>query len=128
MDAMNYVNDMTLPGSLFLLTVAFGIWISRIGRPYHALLFNVHKLIALGGAVLALVRMLGLNPLVYFPPAAILCLILAAFSILALFVTGALMSIQKEESRLIKGIHQISPVVIAMAALGGVYLLSGMAR
>jgi hypothetical protein len=128
MSAMNLIEEIALPGVLFLLAVVFGIWVSSLGRPYQGLLFNVHKLIALGGVVLALVRVLGLDPLEYFPPSAVLCLIPAALSVLALFITGALMSIRKEESRLMRRIHQISPVVITVAALGEVYLLSRVAH
>ncbi len=39
-------------GLLVVLIYASGFWVSRAGKPYPALNFNVHKLIALAGAVL----------------------------------------------------------------------------
>lgn len=39
-------------GLLVVLIYASGFWVSRAGKPYPAMNFNVHKLIALAGAVL----------------------------------------------------------------------------
>jgi hypothetical protein len=45
---METLSKFTLHGILFALTFAFGFGSSRAGKPYNGLLFNAHKLIALG--------------------------------------------------------------------------------
>ena len=40
------------PISLFILTLASGMWLSRLGRPYRPFLFNSHELVALRSVVL----------------------------------------------------------------------------
>ncbi len=57
---METLSKFTLPGILFALTLAFGFWLSHAGKPYNGLLFNVHKLIALGAVVLAVLRLASL--------------------------------------------------------------------
>ena len=46
------------PGVLFILTLVFGFWLSRSGKPYHTLIFNVHKLIALAAVVVTAIQIL----------------------------------------------------------------------
>ena len=48
---MNTPSNFITPGIAFLLTLAFGLWLSLAGKPYNGLLFNTHKLIALGAVV-----------------------------------------------------------------------------
>jgi hypothetical protein len=49
-----------VPGLAFLLMLAFGLWLSRVGRPYNGLLFNIHKLLALGAVVVTAVQFSGM--------------------------------------------------------------------
>ncbi len=49
---MNFFRLMILPGFLFLIIIGFGLWVSKVGKPYNNLLFYIHKLIALGAVIL----------------------------------------------------------------------------
>ena len=120
---MNAISGMILPGGVFLLTAVFGFWTSRVGRPYPGLLFNVHKLTALAGVILASVRLSRIFHLAAFPTWMILLLALAAVSVIALFITGVLMSIREQEQRPAVLIHQAMPGLIALAALSAFCLL-----
>ena len=110
-------------GILFVITVGFGFWVSRMGKPYHALLFNIHKLVALGGVILGSIRIFKLDPLAEFPLLVIGLLGVAAVCVITMFATGAVMSIKEEETRLVLTIHQISPFLIIILMGLAVYLL-----
>ena len=57
---MNILYPFAAPGGLFILTLVFGFWVSRLGKPYNGVLFNVHKLIALGALVVTAIQMVNL--------------------------------------------------------------------
>jgi hypothetical protein len=107
----------------FLLTIGFGFWLSRRSKPYNVLLFNVHKLIALGTVVLIGLAVFKLFKLLDLPVGIILLLIIAALSIVALFATGAFMSADKGEYRLLKLVHNIAPFVLVFSIGSIVYWL-----
>ncbi len=98
-------------GVLFGLTLAFGIWLSRSGRPFNALLFNLHKLIALGAVVTAGLQVARLLK-GQTPAAEIILLAAAAISVLALFITGALLSLKNPAPVFVLRIHQIAPFLL----------------
>jgi hypothetical protein len=107
----------------FLLTLAFGFWLSRKGRPYNGLLFNVHKLIALGTVILAAMGLYQLLGTLDVNTLIVIMLVLAALSVVALFLSGAFMSAEKGEYRVMKLIHNIGPFVVVIAMGYTVYLL-----
>jgi hypothetical protein len=116
------LSKFTLPGILFALTLAFGFWLSHIGKPYHGLLFNAHKLIALGGVVLAGIQ---LSKLLHSPNWLLLILlVVAALCVIALFASGALMSAGKLEYALMLTIHRIAPGALAICCALALYLLA----
>jgi hypothetical protein len=120
---MEILSRLLNPTLGFLLTLIFGFWLSRRGKPYNGLLFNLHKLIALGTVVLsglALFRALnGLDVATLI----VLLLLLAALSVIALFVSGALMSAGKGEFRVMKLTHNISPLILVAAMGYAVYMV-----
>jgi hypothetical protein len=120
---MDLPTGLPYPGLGFLLTLVFGFWLSRRGRPYNGLLFNIHKLIALASVILAATRIYQLlKPLDIQAPIAIL-LVISALSVVALFLSGALMSANQGEYRTIKLIHNASPFILVLSAACTAYLL-----
>ena len=113
------------PGVLFLLTLGFGFWLSRTGKPYHGLIFNIHKLIALAAVVVTAIRTFNALKIGETQPILIVPLIVIGLCAVALFVTGALMSANKATGRAALTIHKIAPLLAALAALGALYLLGG---
>lgn len=111
---MELANRFTAPGLLFLLTLVFGFWLSHAGKPYNGILFNVHKLIALGAVVLAVFQLTKLPNLLSPVSLTTVGLALAALSVIALFVSGALMSAGKLEYSLMLTIHRIAPVILVV--------------
>lgn len=100
-----------------MLTVAFGFWLRKKGKPYNGLLFNVHKLLALGNVIITTVVISRMAENMHMPIAMIVLLVLAALSVIALFGTGALMSIEKLDYSLVRMIHRISIAVLVLVML-----------
>jgi hypothetical protein len=118
---MDTISKFPLLIVLFLLTVAFGFWLSKVGKPYNGTLFNVHKLIALGAVVFAVIQISKTG--IAGSPILVVALILAGLCVVALFASGALMSIGKLSYALTLTIHRIVPVVLVIAAGTVIYLL-----
>lgn len=110
------------PILLFILTLAFGFWLSRVGKPYNGALFNIHKLIALGAVVLAVIQISKTG--VSGSPLLLVTLVMAGLCAVALFASGALMSIGKVDYALTLTIHRVALAVLVIAAGLVVYLLN----
>ena len=113
------------PGVLFILTLVFGFWLSRSGKPYNGLIFNIHKLIALAAVIVAAIRTFNALKIVEAQPILIALLIVIGLCAVALFVTGALMSANKALAAPALTIHRIAPLLAVLAAIGTLYLLGG---
>jgi hypothetical protein len=86
------------------------------------LLFNLHKLIALGAVILA-GRQVYLLMAAFSGTTLIIALVIAAICIIALFISGALMSAAKLDYRLLLTIHRIAPAALLVAAVWAIQLL-----
>lgn len=123
----------TICGLLVLLTLISGVWLSHSGKPFNSIIFTVHKLLAL-----ATVIIIGVN--VYHLLGAIEGNTLAALSIvavsgllfLALFISGALLSLipagllslEKPMPEIILKIHQVAPLLALVSSTATMYLLT----
>ena len=122
---MDILPKFIAPGIVFLLTLAFGVWLSNSGKPYNGILFNVHKLIALGAAILTAVQLFKVLRDTGVQLVPILLIVIAVVCIVALFATGALMSIEKMSYQVALTIHRLAPILAAIALAVSVYLLAG---
>jgi hypothetical protein len=120
---MEIISRLLNPTLGFLLTLIFGFWLSRRGRPYNGLLFNVHKLIALATVILAVLAVYRALKVVDAATVILVLLVIAAFSVVALFVSGALMSAGQGQYRVMKLVHNLSPFILVIAMGYSVYLL-----
>ena len=114
---------MILPGFLFLIIIGFGLWVSKVGKPYNNLLFYIHKLIALGAVILACIRIFKLDPFVSFPNIAILLIALTVLGVIGMFITGAIMSIKNEVPTAAPLVHKILPMVVFISMTISIYLI-----
>src|SRR5512139_931179 len=110
-------------GVLFLFTFVFGIWLSNSGKPYNSVLFNIHKLIALGVVILTAVTLYHLRADVEIRTLAWGAIVIVGLLFLALFVSGALLSIGKPEHIAILQIHRVAPLLAVIATALTLYLL-----
>ncbi len=120
---MDMISKFLIPILLFVLTLVFGFWMSRLGKPYNGALFNIHKLIALGAVVFAVIQIYKTG--ITGSPLLIVALVLLGLCAVALFASGAFLSIGNVRYETVKLIHHIA-LGVAVLAIGSVlYLLSG---
>jgi hypothetical protein len=120
---MEMISKLINPILGFILTLVFGFWLSRRGKPYHGLLFNVHKLVALGTVILTAMVVYQASKTITAEILVMVSLLLAAISVVALFVSGALMSAGKGKYRVMKMLHNTAPIFACLGMACMVYLL-----
>jgi hypothetical protein len=120
---MDVFSQFTLPAVAFLLTLVFGFWLSHSGKPYNGILFNVHKLIALGAVVATVIQLSSLLQSANALALIIVVLVVAVTSVVALFASGALMSMDKLDYALVLTVHRVAPVLLVIAMALVIYLL-----
>ncbi len=111
---MNSVSLIIYPSVAFVFTVIFGFWLSRLGKPYHQVVFNIHKLIALAGAVLVGLQFSNWFKSSEVQPEWILLVVLIAIMTIILFASGALMSLEKLDYKLLRLLHRIAPIGLVL--------------
>jgi hypothetical protein len=107
-----------------MLTLLFGFWLSGLGKPYHGLLFNIHKLVALGAVVFTVWQLAGLLKEMGVPALVIALLTVAGLCVIALFASGALLSLGKANYALLLTLHRLAPAALVLALGLAVYLLT----
>lgn len=110
----------------FLLTCGSGVLLTRAGRPYGSLIFNVHKLVALGAVVLTFLAVRNLLRQGTLGTVTVLLGGVAIISVVALFATGGLLSAREDPARILFTIHRLMPAVAAVSATCLVYVLTRM--
>ena len=121
---MEWVSKFLVSGLILLLTIIFGFWLSKLGKPYNGALFNVHKLLALGAVVAAGIQVARMLRSVDMQTLVVILWMVAGLSVVALFASGALMSMNKLDYNTMRTIHRISPVVLILTAIWAVYWMA----
>ncbi|MFZ5351100.1 MAG: hypothetical protein ACOZCL_00100 [Bacillota bacterium] len=119
------IHEMIKSGILLAITIGMGILLSIKGKPYNGIVFTLHKLTALGAAVFAFLYFRTI--IKSFDGKAILYITIIAFilSILALFISGALLSLGKAPYHIIRVVHIIGTILsIGSVSAFMYYLLS----
>ncbi len=120
---MPLLSRFVIPAIVFVLTTAFGFRLSRSGRPYNGLLFNIHKLAALAAAIVTVVQFLRIVKGADLSAPSIALLALAALCVVALFASGALMSAGKANHALLHSIHRVALAALVIAVPAAIFLL-----
>jgi hypothetical protein len=114
---------VTGSGLLFLLIFLSGFWLSRSGKPYPAIVFNIHKLIALGTVIFLGVTVSRIHP---GAPLGIMQVIAIAVTLLCFLInilTGGLLSIDKTMPEIVHRLHEVTPYLIVLSSAISLYLL-----
>lgn len=112
-------------GILSIITILTGFVLHNLGRPLNTLIFTIHKLSALVAVILIgmliynFLKSTGANPLILF------LTIFVVLSIIALFVSGALLSIDKfaNITPTLLIIHNVAIVFAAISTIITIYFL-----
>ncbi len=108
---------------LFVIMLIAGFWMSKQGKPYNAIIFNVHKLVALAVVVFLFFIFRDLLKQGEASSIAIVLLVILGLSIVALFVTGALMSGEKPLDKMLQLAHRISTATMIISIALSIYVL-----
>ena len=103
--------------------ISSGIVMSRKGKPYNVILFNIHKFLSLGAII-----MMVLTVIYYTRERALLnteTLLVSgsAFLFLILFISGGLLNIKKEMPRFVLYLHRLSPILLVVLSTYLIYTL-----
>ena len=122
---MNFpVSKFIICALLFLFTLISGVWLTHSGKPYNGVAFNIHKLIALAAVIVIGISINNLYKAMDPKAFGVLFIIaIAGLLFLALFITGALLSIGKPASEAILRAHQVAPLLALGASTASIYLL-----
>lgn len=120
---MNFLSIFLLPGIAFLFTVAFGFWLSRSGKPYNAVLFNLHKLIALTACIICILKITDISKIITIPTASTILLVLAGLNTASLFLSGAWMSANRLNQGILRKVHQFGVGTLIIAVAGAFVFL-----
>ena len=110
---------------LFILTLASGVWLGQAGKPLNTAIFNVHKLIALAMVVLTAIQISRSIKNVEVQALLITLIVVICLCVLALFATGALMSLGKLNFNILQITHLVTSILATIAVVATVYLLTG---
>jgi len=108
-------SNFTIPGLVFLLTLVFGFLLSRSGKPYNGILFNLHKLVALGMVIYSGWQFYQWLKGANAPREQTVLLVAAALCVIALFASGGQLSAGKLDYALMLTTHRIAPMVLIIA-------------
>ena len=122
---MDVLAKFSTPGILFLLTLASGLWLSNSGKPLNSIIFNIHKLIALGVVITIIIQMYNLLKITDVRFLILLLIVFSGLCVVALFATGALMSLGKMNYTVLLNIHRVAPVLAIISMAATIYLLAG---
>jgi hypothetical protein len=114
---------VTAIGVGFLFTFVFGYWVSNLGKPYNGILFNIHKLIALAVVVLFFINLFRMNRVAKLGPTGTIGGVVTGLFFVALFATGALLSIDKPMPTIVLRLHEVAPYLSVLSTAVTLYLL-----
>ena len=117
---------------LFVAMLFSGFWVSRLGKPYHTLVFTLHKFIGLGLGAWLVKIIYERNQLLTLTNSQISVVALTVFLFAVSVVAGGLLSVQaagglkKIPAKVwtgVEGVHQFLPYMILFATSLTLYRL-----
>jgi len=117
------VSTFIIVGIVLLVTLASGIWLSRLGRPYSTFILTIHKLIGLGVGVFLLVTVIQTGRAAGLSAYAIGATVAAGVSFLAAGASGGILSAAKTAPAGVTLIHKVAPALAVLSSAALLYLL-----
>ena len=118
------ISRFIIAGVLFLFTLISGVWLSQSGKPLNMAIVTVHKLIALATVIVISVNIYHLYRALEFRTFIELVVIaVTGLLIIALFISGAFLSLGKSLPEAILRVHQVVPLLTLASSAMTIYLL-----
>jgi hypothetical protein len=114
-------------GLFFLLILFSGYWLSRSGKPYSTIVFNIHKLVAVAAVVLLGITVYRIHRAGALSAIELLAAIVTGLFFLGTMVTGGLLSIpiDKAMPAIVRKLHQVMPYLTVLSTAVTLYFLRG---
>jgi hypothetical protein len=116
-------------GALFLVILLSGYGLTRSGKPYSTIVFNVHKLIAVATVVVLGITVYRMNRAGTLTAAGLVSAIVSGIFFLGTMVTGGALSVeaatQATMSAFVHKLHQVTPYLTVLSTAITLCLLWG---
>jgi hypothetical protein len=109
--------------SFFLFIFLSGFWLSRSGKPYSAIIFNIHKLIGLAAGVFLVMTVYRIHQMAPLNPVEITAIVVTVLFFAATVAAGGLLSIDKPAPAVISMMHKLFPYLAVLSTAVTLYLL-----
>jgi hypothetical protein len=116
-------SPILIAGLLFLIIYLAGFRLSRKGKPYNPLLYNLHKLVGLSAGVYLGVIVCRTHQSAPLDMRQAGMVVVTALSFVATVVTGGLVSIDKPLPAVVTRLHRLFPHVTILGTGVFLYLL-----
>jgi hypothetical protein len=110
-------------GLFFVFIFLSGYWLSRSGKPYSAIIFNIHKLIGLAAGVFLIVTVYQIHRVAPLGPAEIIAIVVTVLFFIGVVAAGGLLSIDKPMPVIVSMMHKLLPYVAVLSTAVTLYLL-----
>ena len=102
--------------AFFLVILLSGVWLSRRGRPFSALIMTVHKLLGLGAGIFLVVTLVQLERAAGLGAGVIAAAVVTGLALLGAAATGAMLSGAKPAPALLLRLHQAAALLAPVGA------------
>ena len=112
-------------GIFFLLIFVSGLRLSRSGKPYNPILFNLHKLIGLAAGIYLVVTVYQIHQAAPLSQVEIITAVITIALFVGTIIAGGLVSIDKPMPKPALRMHKIMPYLTVVSTAATLYLLVG---
>ena len=120
-------------GAFFLVILLSGYGLSRSGKPYGTIVFNVHKLIAVAAVVTLGITVYRMNRAGTLPAAGLLSAIVTGVFFIGTMATGGALSVEAGTPvtmpatvlAIVHKLHQVTPYLTVLSTAVTLFLLRG---
>jgi hypothetical protein len=121
---MNTLLSKAVPmGISFLLIFLSGFWLSRSGKPYPGIIFNIHKFIVLGTFVYLALTVNKIHAAAPLSPVSTSAIVITVLCFAGMMVTGGLLSINKPMPAAVSMIHKLFPYSTLLSTSAAMFFL-----
>ena len=108
---------------LLALTIGTGYWLSLAGKPLNQIILTLHKLIAAGAVILAVLAVIQLHRTADIHTLALILLVFMGLMVVTLFATGAILSPGKTLPGIVLNLHRACTLLTLLCAVGVLWIV-----
>ena len=112
-------------GLFFLFIFLSGFWLSRSGKPYSAIIFNIHKLIGLAASVFLVITIYHINQVAALSAIELIAGVVTGLFFLSTGISGGFVSIDRPMPAAISMMHKLFPYLTVLSTAATLYLVLG---